>query len=272
MKDVVENRRHISLAHKLRIAQMVVSQNGVAWCMAFALYYFTSSISNRAHAWMSALRVRKGLPGLNSLELNRVIWNTWDWSRGGEEWTADEAWKQSLTRHFLERYVPKGAHVLEIGPGGGRWTAPLLARADAYVGVDVSSTCIDTCRQRFSRETHARFIVGSGVDLAGVETNTIDVLWSFDVFVHINETEVSQYVQEFARVLKPGGTGIVHHGTVAGLKGGWRSNLTQARMIALLSENGFEIVESVGDWTDAAGKTFTVSGYDDRLTVFRKVC
>jgi hypothetical protein len=41
------------------------------------------------------------LPGLNSRLSNAEIWNNWDWTGGGDEWTPSEAWKRSLVQRVL---------------------------------------------------------------------------------------------------------------------------------------------------------------------------
>jgi hypothetical protein len=74
----------------------------------------------------------------NSPDDHRRRWSRYDWSARGEEWNASPEWKQALVRDVLERWIPAGGAVLEIGPGGGRWSAVLAARASQLVLVDVS--------------------------------------------------------------------------------------------------------------------------------------
>ena len=269
MKDIVTNRRLISFPEKLSIARLAYAQNGLRWCAAFGVYYLASALSNRAFSSMDGIRRKRGVPGLNSLELNRAIWQSWDWGSGGEEWSRDEAWKQSVIHSFIDRYIPASSSILEIGPGGGRWTEVLLERASSYIGVDISASCIDACRARFADKDNARFEVGSGSDLQVVPSSSIDALWSFDVFVHINRSEVEKYAEEFDRVLKPGAIAIIHHGTVGGALGGWRSNLTQEAMTEILERHGFRIRESVEEWRDGDA-TYDLREYRDRITVFSK--
>jgi SAM-dependent methyltransferase len=268
MKDIA-HRRGISLAKKVGLARLAYSQNGIRWCLAFGTYYLSSSVAERAFATMHSLRRRYGVPGLNSVELNHAIWKSWDWSAAGEEWTPSEEWKQSVIRRFIDRHIPAPASILEIGPGGGRWTEPLLRRATEYWGVDISPTCVEHCRQRFNGQAHARFVVGNGVDLGAVPTGSVEALFSFDVFVHINQAEVASYAAEFVRVLKPGGVGILHHGTVGGARGGSRSNLTQDAMMDILRSRGLSVIESVDEWRDE-GALHNLHAYADRVTVFAK--
>jgi ubiquinone/menaquinone biosynthesis C-methylase UbiE len=267
MKDLVENRRRITFTKKLQIAGIVLRENGIFWSALLGVYYAASSVSQRAFAAMDALRKKKGIPGMNSRALNKAIWEAWDWGAGGEEWTPSEAWKASVIRCILEKHVPANSSVLEIGPGGGRWTGYLIERAAEFLAVDISEPCVELCRKKFGSSPKARFIVGSGNNLAGVADASVDALWSFDVFVHINREEVESYADEFLRVMRPGAVGVIHHGTLGGTLGGWRSNLIHEGMLELLKQRGFQIVTSFKEWQD--GDTTHQAGlYQDAVTVF----
>ena len=268
MKDIVENRRRVGLGHKWRIARQALRENGLWWCTYLLLYYAASAVAHRAFATMDRMRRERNLPGLNSAALNKQIWEAWDWSQQGEEWTESEEWKESLIRCVLQPNVPVGRGVLEIGPGGGRWTAPLLERAREYVGIDISAACVEHCRKRFGNNPRARFSVGSGRDLADVLTDSVDVIWSFDVFVHINAAEVEGYLAEFVRVLRPGGRAIIHHGAVGGAAGGWRSNLTASAMHDMLGRNGLVTEQVISQWSD--GGVNHPLAFEDLITVISK--
>jgi ubiquinone/menaquinone biosynthesis C-methylase UbiE len=218
---------------------------------------------------MQRLRETRSLPGISSPAVNREIWQSWDWSQGGDEWTPSADWKEAFRRGVLERYVPAAARVLEIGPGAGRWTGYLAERAAQLTAVDISSSCIELCREKFGHLGNVEFLVTSGEALPGVPDTAIDCIFSFDVFVHINRREVGQYVAEFRRVLKPGGRGIIHHGNVAGAGGGWRSDLTGREFTALLEQAGLRVHGQFATW-DHAGHRFDVSRYGDLITVFEK--
>jgi SAM-dependent methyltransferase len=268
MKDIVENRQRIPLGRKLRIARLALEENGLWWCALLFTYYLASAVGHKAFAAMDRLRRSRGIPGLNSRRLNKEIWEAWNWNAGGEEWSQSPEWKASLTRCVLEKEIPSGSRVLEIGPGGGRWTEPLLARASAYVGVDISAACIEHCRRRFGNDPRAQFAVGSGSDLAMLADGSVDAIWSFDVFVHINAAEVDRYAAEFKRVLRTGGIGVIHHGGVGGATGGWRSNVTRQRFDEILGSHGLRKQRSMTYWLD--GEAVHRMTYDDVITVFEK--
>jgi SAM-dependent methyltransferase len=266
LRDIVENRKRITFARKLRLTRIALRENGVAWCALLLAYYAASTVEHRAFAAMDRLRRTRKLPGINSAALNKEIWEAWDWEAAGDEWTYSDEWKQSLIRSVLEREIPEKCSVLEIGPGGGRWTLPLLERASAYIGVDISSACVEYCLQRFRDHPHARFVVGSGRDLSAVPDATIDAIWSFDVFVHINRAEVESYAPEFARILRPGGLGVIHHGSVGGASGGWRSNMTADAFRKILVGHGLCPLRSLAHWSD--GTSVHHLQYGDLITIF----
>lgn len=268
MPDQIANRRRVA-GHRLGLLGRALRENGPVWTVLFGLYYCTSSLADGCFRLLQGWATRRGLPGLHSPGMNRAIWEAWDWQAQGEEWTPSAAWKASLVAEVLEPNVPRGVSVLEIGPGGGRWTEFLIERAKKLVAVDISSTCVQLCQERFGEVSRAQFLVTDGVSLAGVPAESVEVVWSFDVFVHINAAEIDLYLGEIDRVLVPGGRAVIHHGTCAGRRGGWRSDLTSGHFEQLLAAHGFTIVDRLHDWKHG-GDRFDLAAYDDRITVFEK--
>ena len=271
MKDLIDNRRRLDVAKKFRLLGLTVKENGLVYTGLLGLYYAGSAVANTAFSTMQNLRKTRGLPGVNSRSLNAEIWNNWDWRAGGDEWTPSQEWKDSLLDQVLKPQVSHGSTILEIGPGAGRWTEHLIPRAAAYQGIDISSTCVDLCSRKFASAANATFRTNQGNDLPGVAESTIDVIWSFDVFVHINLAEVASYLDEFRRVLKPGGRAVIHHGTTAGHTGGWRSDATLEELNALVTARGLQVAEQFKEWTDPVTREkHQVGLYDDAVTVIVK--
>ena len=117
---------------------------------------------------------RKIRPADNSIASNLRTWSEWDWSKGGEEWTNSQDWKESLVQHVLEPNIPVGSQGLEIGPGGGRWTEFLIQRASHLTIVDLTPKCIEVCRARFERATNIEYHVNDGCDLSFIPSQSID--------------------------------------------------------------------------------------------------
>jgi SAM-dependent methyltransferase len=188
-------------------------------------------------------------------EENRRFWGEqYDWSDLGESWTPDPVWKRTILEATLWRYLERERDVLEIGPGAGRWTAEILAlEPRRLVLVDLAAKCLDLCRARFgAQHPDIEYVLGDGLSLAGIADRQIDLIWSFDVFVHVEKPEVRGYVREFARVLRPGGLAIVHYASIDRCSGpepraGWRADFTSADMAEVAADAGLSIEADLYD-------------------------
>jgi SAM-dependent methyltransferase len=191
----------------------------------------------------------------HTVEENRTIWDGWDWSRDGDEWTDDvrafrgedpEAWKSRLLEEAMLGYATPGGVFLEIGPGAGRWTEHLQQIAGRLVLFDIAPTCLELCRRRFGGTPHIEYRLTDGRSLPGVEDASVDFVWSYDVFVHVNPTDTDRYLAELSRVLKHGGHASIHHaGTYhddEAARRRFRSYLDAAFFAHLAGTHGLEVV------------------------------
>lgn len=211
----------------------------------------------------------------------------WDidyaWPEHGDEWNrqaaacgiAYPAWKESLVAHLIAPHVNAHSQVLEIAPGHGRWTEYLLSRARRVTVVDLSPNCIAYCRERFATAANIDYFVTDGTSLPPNATDTIDFLWSFDAFVHMDRGVTASYLKEIARVLKPGGVAIVHHSNVADLEShtqakseGWRAPMTAALFCELAQQAGLRVVTQFVYWDEA--NKIGVPRLGDRITRLEK--
>lgn len=175
---------------------------------------------------------------------NRKIWNEYDWSKRGDEWTRSEEWKAEVVREFIDPYFCEGDVILEIGPGGGRWSEVLQPRARKLHLVDVAEKPLELCRERFRGCANVEYLLSDGRTLA-VADDSIDRIWSYECFVHINPLDIKGYFREFRRVLKPGGRALVHHAgpPIPGMpfRPGMRSDMTDRMAYAFAAECGLEV-------------------------------
>ncbi len=207
----------------------------------------------------------------NSADENDRRWSGWDWSGQGEEWTLSAEWKQALVDDVMARWVPTGSSVLEIGPGGGRWTEHLLARAARLTLVDVSAHPLGLCRERFAADlARVSFVRSSGRDMPGVAQRSIDAVWSFDVLVHVAPTDLAGYLSEIARVLVPGGVAVLHHsdGRNRGdqpSRAGWRAPMSRGLLAALARKRGLRVERQFDAW--GPEDQYNLDAYGDAITV-----
>lgn len=169
-----------------------------------------------------------------SIEDNLRAWGRdYDWSAGGDEWSAEwggsgSLWRTSL-RPRVQAYLPAGT-VLEIAPGHGRWSAFLAAECRRLVLVDLAPRCVDACRLRFADVPHVECHQNDGRTLPMVGDGSIDFAFSFDSLVHAELDDLTSYLRELARVLAPDGVAFLHHSNLAAVPAA-RLRLAAARLL-----------------------------------------
>lgn len=154
-------------------------------------------------------------------------WNSYsaDWERRygaqythlGDEWcddgTAHREWEQRLFDHTFAPWFAPDATVVEIGPGGGKWTVKIAPRVKSVVCFDVAEAMLKRTETRVAQDnlTNVSFVLGNGLDMSAIPSGSVDVVFSYDVFVHIALEDTVAYLAEISRILKDGGIVVLHH-------------------------------------------------------------
>jgi ubiquinone/menaquinone biosynthesis C-methylase UbiE len=144
----------------------------------------------------------------------------------GDEWHDDgsgvRTFEQRLFTHTIEPWLHPNSRVLEIGPGGGKWTVRIAPRVRQLTVFDVAQGMLDRTRARVDAEGigNVAYVLGNGRDMAQIPSSSIDLVFSYDVFVHIALEDTVAYVAEIARILRDGGMAIMHH-AVADMPSAW---------------------------------------------------
>lgn len=195
-----------------------------------------------------ARRRDAGTPERGSVAWNLLAWdNPATWVDHGDEWQFHAeacgqpyaAWKRSVVARFVEPHLDPSVHLLELGPGHGRWSEFMVDRVASLTLVDLSPTCIEQCRARFAGcRGPVRFLVNDGRSLP-VDDRSVDVVWSFAALVHVVEADVDAYLAHTRRVLRPGGRFVLHHA-------GWRDRaLPLAPLLGGLGRPGRGVLHCV---------------------------
>jgi len=241
--------------------------NGFRWTLCFCIKHFLVESLRIVERTSGRLERKYDLPGTNSVMENALKWNHYRWERGENEWTSSDKWKRSVIEQILLRNIPPDPVVLEIGPGFGRWTRKLIEVSRRVIVVDVAEKCIKHCKDIFGDKENVEFHVNDGRSLKFVADNTINFIWSFDVFVHIEPTDIDAYLQEFRRILRDDGVAIIHHGIIGKTNFAWRSSLTLQVFTELLNKHDFELINQFSSWGDKNQYSVAAS---DVVSVFRK--
>ena len=118
---------------------------------------------------------------------------------------------RTLARKYVRPYALPGTVALEIGPGGGRWTSLLLPCREIVL-VDLNAEFFPYLAERFPEAvSRFRFYQTEGYELRGIDGGSVDFVFSFGTFVHIDADGVAEYLVEIARVLRRGGTAVIHY-------------------------------------------------------------
>lgn len=116
-----------------------------------------------------------------------------------------------LDRKVFAPFIGSCDTLLEIGSGGGRLTAILKPKCRRLIATDTAASMLKLLRQRFAGESGIEYLLLDGKGFPSVQAGTVDVVFTYDVFVHIQHWDFYNYLTEIRRVLKPGGKAVVHH-------------------------------------------------------------
>jgi len=161
--------------------------------------------------------------------------------------------------------------VLELAPGAGRNTEKLCGVSKKIWAVDYNAYAIEQTRERLGSSyggCDIEYHVNNGSDINMIADGSISAIYCWDAAVHFDKAVLNSYIPEFARVLREGGKGFVHHSNLGesahkNIKRnpGWRSNMSKEDFAEICETNGLRVVTQVDiPWRDIM----------DCITVFEK--
>jgi SAM-dependent methyltransferase len=151
---------------------------------------------------------------------------------------------RAVRTRFVYPYLNPDHVAIEIGPGGGRWTRYLLSFGKVYA-VEYYQPLLDELARNYHLP-HLHLVKNNGTDFPGVADASIDFVFSFGVFVHLDMPVIEGYLQEIKRVLKPGGNAILHYSDKRKEQARRNRNFSDndpERMRAAVTGAGFRILE-----------------------------
>jgi len=104
-----------------------------------------------------------------------------------------------VQNHFLTPYITSDSTVVEIGAGGGRWTRYMLNARQIYA-VDYHQELLDELKANFDAN-NITYIKNNGDDFPGIPDGSVDFLFSFGVFVHLDVDIIDRYLRKIKPLL-----------------------------------------------------------------------
>lgn len=286
-----QNKSNFNIKKNLKLSTKIIKKHRndypnfwKAFLLCWA-YYFYSFLPIRGKFRPFCLKLRKVIfrikypfswfkPRKPTIRWNRV-WNNPEWDKDGDEWNDQAAfcnkpygeWKNSVTESFIYRNINENSTVLEIAPGHGRWTEFILRKCRNLILVDLNQKCIEFCKKRFLKFKNIEYHTNNGKDLSFIKSNSIDFIWSYDSFVHMEKEIFESYFKEFSRVLKKSGKVIIHH------PGGWklprankgnRSDVTKDLVKKIAEKSNLLIKYQIQSWGDK--NKYNCKLYNDYIT------
>jgi ubiquinone/menaquinone biosynthesis C-methylase UbiE len=130
----------------------------------------------------------------------------------GMEWGDPDTWDPLtfIRDHYVLPYVQYDQVAVEIGPGGGRWTKYLLGFGKIYA-VDYHNELLCELKKRYGKQKNIEFIKNNGTDFPGVAAASVNYLFSFGTFVHLDFNIIEAYLDNIRSVLRPGANAVVQY-------------------------------------------------------------
>lgn len=143
-----------------------------------------------------------------------LLYDVLSWPDKRNRWKADEFYASGASdwadfkRHWDHFEPERGDRCVEIGCGVGRLTTQLATAFPQLTAIDVSSDMIQ--RARAAAPTGVTFHQVDG-PVIPVASDEVDAVFSVHVMQHLENSDVLvAYIREMARVLRPGGTVMIH--------------------------------------------------------------
>jgi|SoimicMinimDraft_17_1059745.scaffolds.fasta_scaffold06013_2 ubiquinone/menaquinone biosynthesis C-methylase UbiE len=177
---------------------------------------------------------------------------------------ADEEVEYLSALHLINFINPDVSEtLLDAGCGTGVNILRLHSRVRKIVGIDYAQGSLDRCKKAIQAQqiTNAQVCVAS-VTALPLPDNSVNKVVCLSVFQYLDDDEVRQALKEFARVLRPGGTLILH---VKNLSSLYWSTLRLAKRIKLFlgRSTRIEHFRSFAWYTsELARLSCKISGYD----------
>ena len=134
-------------------------------------------------------------------------------------------------------------NILELSPGGGRFTAELIRFASRIDLLDMNAACLDICRERLKfYPIEVRYFQNDGQSCDMLDRSDYDLIACYDSMVHMHPDIIEGYVTQLGRRLASGGVMWLDHSGKGARDSGHRTDMTPERMASFAAKAGLQVV------------------------------
>lgn len=185
-----------------------------------------------------------------NLQWNKKTWGDseaqWrDLYQFGYYWPGGSNQKNNIVTMIAEKYLlpfldgRRDLKIMELAPGGGRFTPELIRLSREMHLIDYNEVCIKICKERFVYYPDMHFYVNDGTSVAGVAGGDFDLIACWDSMVHMATSVIEKYMRSFTTKLTVGGIAWLDHSGRGLNQQGCRSDMTAEKMVSIAEANGF---------------------------------
>jgi ubiquinone/menaquinone biosynthesis C-methylase UbiE len=120
-----------------------------------------------------------------------------------EQIAKDKAWWAEEIYRFMK--LNRSSVGLEIGTGCGHIISRMADLVQFMYGVDVSPSYLAVAKQTCYQKANVDFAVILNGQLNLFDEQCVDFVYSNNVFIHLDFFEISEYLQQVHRILRPVG-------------------------------------------------------------------
>jgi ubiquinone/menaquinone biosynthesis C-methylase UbiE len=172
-------------------------------------------IRDRLHRVRRIVHLLRRLSQDSSYAVNEELY----WDQYAKDWETSERnqqfqyvgseWKhEEVFLSLLQEYSSPEKEALEIGCGGGRITTTGVQLFKHVYATDISDEMLQKSKEAITA-SNISFRKLDGFTLKDFAAQSMDCVYSHDVFVQLSSLQVYPYLREIARVLKSAGIGLI---------------------------------------------------------------
>ncbi|MFH2138512.1 MAG: class I SAM-dependent methyltransferase [Candidatus Omnitrophota bacterium] len=117
--------------------------------------------------------------------------------------------RKAICNSILKDYLHSNDVVLDFGCGPGYLAREVSKYVSKVLATDVSAGTI-ACARELNLEDNIQYMTNSNLGLGKISDSSIDFIYSFAVFQHLEKKQTKVFLKEFTRILKPQGRALVH--------------------------------------------------------------